>query len=327
MSELARIANQLRKLDSLINRSSRELQSHPDHPQLAMNIASLENVRKQLHGRFDILAGRSWMDVCKYRFHPSDNLFLPVRQIVETLGGFQYAVGLTMDAILLGKPKDRGRVSPTAADDGALRLGYCEGGETYGDVGFTFVVEKRKDLMDSMAVTVENVFSIASSTDTEQIHSFSERLGPAPIRAVADWCQQHVRADMGSELAWVRDNKVERTIEKTAEQWKQLKETIDLVSDKLEEEIEIEGTLIAANAKTRAFVLEAGREYISGRFVEGVLSKSKAAEVPKDYRFVLRKTVRKNYATDRANVQYSLLRLERLRRPPNPPSEEDNSGD
>lgn len=326
MSELARIANQIRKLDSLIFRSNRELQVSPDHAALAMNIPGMDAMRQHLKNRFAILAGKSWMDVCKYHFHAADNLFLPVRQIIETLGGFQYAVGLTMDSLLHGRPKDKGRISATASEESILRLGYCEGGDANGDVGITLVVENRRDLMDSMNLTVDKVFSIAESTDTEQIHAFSEELGVAPIRAVADWCQQHVRADVGSELSWMRGNIVQRVIQKSPEQWRELKETIDMVSDKITEDIELEGTLIAANAKTRAFVLQSGRDYISGRFMEGVLSKHRAAEIPKDYRFFLRKTVRRNYATDRVSTDYALTRLERLRRPPTPePGPEDES--
>jgi hypothetical protein len=35
------------------------------------------------------------------------------------------------------------------------------------------------------------------------------------------------------------------------------------------------------------------------------------AQIPKDYHFVLKKTIRRNYATDRASTEYILVKLER----------------
>jgi len=322
MSEIARIANQLNKLDSLIFRATRELQKQPGHEALAINIPGMEAVRHQLKRRFETIAGRVWLDVCKYRFQAPEDSFLPVRQIVETLGGFQHAVGMTMDALIHGKPKNTGRLSRTAAEEAALRFGYSEGGETFGDVGITLVVENRRDLLDSVNDSVQTVFAIAQSTDADQISTFSDKLGVAPIRAMSEWCQQHVRAGFGSRLDWVRDSQIRSTIAKSADQWKELKTTIDEVSDKLTEEIEIEGTLIAANYKTRAFVLQSGREEIHGRFRVGVLTEEKSAEIPVHYRFIIEKTVRRNYATDRVSTEYLITRLERLSRPPTPTEEE-----
>ena len=68
MSELARIALQLRKLDSLLFRSNRELQSSPDSETLALNIPGMEALRRQLKRRFEVIAGKRWLDVCDYRF-------------------------------------------------------------------------------------------------------------------------------------------------------------------------------------------------------------------------------------------------------------------
>jgi hypothetical protein len=311
MSELARIANQLLKLDSLIYRSNRELQSSPESAALTLNIPGMDALRHQLKRRFAVIAGKQWMDVCNYRFHAEGNDFLPVRQIVDAIGGFQHTIGLTMDAQMLGKPKDTGRLSKEAVAESVLRLGYCDGGDLRGDVGITLVAENRRDLMDSMNLAVSTVISIAESTDTDQVHNFSQSLGVAPIRAFSEWCLNHVRAGMGSKLTWMRDSNIQRVLTKTPEDWKNLKETIDLVSDSLTEDVEIDGVLIAVNFKTKAFVIQSGGDYISGRFRENVISKSKAAEIPKDYRFFLKKTVRRNFATDRVNTEHLLVNLVR----------------
>jgi hypothetical protein len=312
MSELARIANQLLRLDSLIYRSNRELQNSPESDSLTLNIPGMEALRHQLKRRFEVIAGKQWMDVCNYRFHAEGNDFLPVRQIVDAIGGFQLTIGLTMDAQMLGKPKDTGRLSKEAVAESVLRLGYCDGGDLRGDVGITLVAENRRDLMDSMNLAVSTVISIAESTDTDQVHNFSQNLGVAPIRAFSEWCHNHVRAGMGSKLTWMRDSNIQRVLTKTPEDWKNLKETIDLVSDSLTEDVEIDGVLIAVNFKTKAFVIQSGGDYISGRFREKVISRSKAAEIPKDYRFFLKKTVRRNFATDRISTENLLVNLVRL---------------
>ena len=318
MSELARIANQLLKLDSLIYRSNRELQTSPESEALALNIPGMEALRYQLKHRFEMIAGKQWMDVCNYRFHAEGNDFLPVRQIVDAIGGFQQTIGMTMDAQMLGKPKDGGRMSREAVAESILRLGYCDGGDSRGDVGITLVAENRRDLMDSMNHAVGTVISIAESTDTDQVATFSQNLGVAPIRAFSDWCHNHVRAGMGSKLTWMRDSKIQRVLAKSPEDWKNLKETIDMVSDKLTEDVEIDGVLIAANYKTRAFVIQFGQEYIHGYFRENVITRNNVAQIPKDYHFVLKKTIRRNYATDRASTEYILVKLERRSSPKSP---------
>jgi plasmid maintenance system antidote protein VapI len=309
MSELARIANQLLKLDSLIFRSNRELQNSPESEALVLNIPGMDALRNQLKRRFELIAHKQWMDVCNYRFHAETNDFLPVRQIIDAVGGFQHTIGLTMDAQMHGKPKDTGRLSKGAFAESVLRLGYCDGGDLRGDVGITLVAENRRDLMDSMNLAVDTVITIAESTDTSQVYNFSQKLGVAPIRAFSEWCHNHVRAEMGSKLTWVRNSKIQRVLTKTPEDWKNLKETIDLVSDSLTEDVEIDGILIAVNFKTKAFVIQSDGEYISGRFRENVISKNKAAEIPKDYHFILKKTVRRNLATDRVSTEHLLVNL------------------
>lgn len=317
MSELARIALQLRKLDSLIFRSNRELQVSPESEALALNIPGMEAMRHQLKRRFEVIAGKRWLDVCNYRFHTGENEFLPVRQIVDAIGGFQQTVSLTMDAEIIGRPKDSGHISKEAREESILRLGYCDGGDTCGDVGIMLITENRKDLLDSMNHAVNTVISIAESTDTDQIHDYSQKLGVAPIRALSEWCQNHVRADMGSKLTLVRDNRVQRVLAKSPEDWRSLKDTISLVSDSQTDDVEIEGILIAANVKTRAFIIQSGDEYIHGRFRENVITPNNVAQIPKDYRFYLKKTVRQNYATNRASVEYAMVDLKPLsgRRP------------
>ena len=83
------------------------------------------------------------------------------------------------------------------------------------------------------------------------------------------------------------------------------------MSDSLTETVEISGMRIAANYKTRAFVIQSGEDYIHGRFRENVISRSNVAQIPKDYRFIIEKTMRRNYATDRASTEYVLVKLER----------------
>ena len=320
MSELARIANQLLRLDSLIYRSNRELQTCPESEALALNIPGMDALRHQLKRRFEMIAGSQWMDVCNYRFHAEGNDFLPVRQIVDAIGGFQHTIGLTMDAQMFGKPKDNGRMSKEAVAESILRLGYCDGGDSRGDVGITLVAENRRDLLDSMNLAVSTVISIAESTDSEQVHTFSQNLGVGPIRAFSEWCHDHVRAGMGSKLTWMRDSKIQRVLTKSPDDWKSLKDTIGLVSDSLTDDVEIDGILIAANVKTRAFVIQSGDEYIHGHFRENVITRNNVAQIPKDYRFILKKTVRHNYATDRARIEYVLVELVR-RSGPKPQSE------
>lgn len=309
MSEIARIANQIKKLDSLIFRTSRTLQEHPDHAVLPLNIQGMEATKRQLKKRFQSLANRHWVDVCRYDLNARDDGFISLKGVVSTLSGFQSALGVTVDAVITGKPKSSARLSPEASAQSTMRLGYTEGGDRSGDFAFTMVVEKRKELFEPINESINTLLAITACEDTPHIHNFAEQLGPAPIRAVADWSNYHVKANMDSRLDWVRDSKIERTLNMSVDRWAELKDTIDLVSDEMTEDVEILGTLIAANIKTRAFVIQTEDETIAGKFEDGVINRTNSASIPKDYKFHLKRTERKNYATERATVKYTMIAL------------------
>ena len=59
-------------------------------------------------------------------------------------------------------------------------------------------------------------------------------------------------------------------------------------------------------------IIKAGEEYIHGHFRENVITRQNVAQIPKDYRFYLKKTVRQNYATNRATVEYAMVDLKPL---------------
>lgn len=311
MSELARLTLQLRRLDSLLFRSNQALQQEVEDVAMAVNVQGLEAMRRSLKGRFNVLAAKEWLDVCKYQFKPVNDLFIPINQMVDALGGFQHAVGVTADAIRQGRPKDRGNVSKTAATESALRFAYTEGGDGYGEFGVTMLVEHKRELIEPVEESVRTIFDIAESTDTDQIHAYSQRLGAAPIRALSEWSASHARAGLESSIQWVRDAEHTKSLNKTPVEWQALKKTIEMVSDSLTEEIKLRGILIAANIKTQAFVIEGpNKDLVSGKFAEGVVSRDRAAHVPRDYEFTLQKTTRRNYATDRVSTDYRLVSLD-----------------
>jgi hypothetical protein len=310
MSEIARLILQLRKLDSLLFRSNLALRQESGSASLAINVQGLEAMQRQLKRRFEALAAKEWLDVCNYRFRPGHALFVPIKQITDALGGFQTAVGITADAIVSGRPKDRGTISKAVADESALRFAFTEGGPEPGEFGFNLLVENRRELLEPVEESVSTIFEMAQATDSDVIHTHSQRLGPAPIRALSDWCHFHVKAGLESSVGWTRDSLQTKFIHKSPEQWRSLKETIELVSDSLTEEIRIRGVLIAANVRTRAFVIEAPNETIHGKFADDVISRTRAAQVPKDYHFTLQKTMRRNYAMDRITTEYKLTGLE-----------------
>lgn len=313
MSEIARLANQLRKLESLIFRSNRALKETPKDAYLPHNIQGLESLRRQLEARFQVLASRSWLDVCQYGITTHSDEFISIRELTDTLGGFHTAVGLTLDALINGRPKDRARISKTAGQEASLRIGYPRGGDQSGELSFTMVVEKRKDLFEPVNESINTIFEIAEAHDTPQIFDYSQKLGPAPIRAIADWSYLHAKHSIDSRLDWVRERKVERTLAKTSEQWMELKDMIAMVSDDFVDEIQVVGTLIAANVKTGAFVIQAEDQQISGKFKEGVITQGRTASIPKDYKFTIERKERKNYATERTTVTHTLLALSTLR--------------
>ena len=310
MSELARITLQLRRLDSLLFRSNQALQQESGDAALAINVQGLEAMHRNLRRRFNALAATEWLDVCRYQFKPVNDLFIPINQVVDALGGFQYAVGVTADAIRQGRPKDRGHVSKTTATESALRFAYTEGGDGYGEFGVNMLVEHKRELLEPVEESVRTIFDIAESTDTEQIHAHSQRLGAASIRAMSEWSASHARAGLESSIQWIRDPQQTKSLNKTPVEWLALKKTIEMVSDSLTEEIVLMGTLIAANIKTQAFVIQtSSAEQISGKFADGVISRNRVAQIPKDYSFTLHKTTRRNYATDRVSTDYKLIAL------------------
>lgn len=320
MSELSRITTHLWRLDSLLVRANREQQRHPGHAKLAATTQGLEATRLALTTRFEVLASKEWVDVCNYRLRSADG-FLPLAGITGTLSSFQNALSQTMDSIMRGVPRSTQHLSRVAEEESALRFGYTQIGDTSGDLDLVLLSENRRDLMDQIGCTADKVFAVAGCRDTEKMHEYSQTLGSAPIRAISEWSNSHIISQTGADVSWIRDNQPRVSIRKSLDDWKELKEIIGLVSDVKTEEIEVEGVLVAANVKTHAFAIECGDEVFSGKFVDGLISSNRAASLPWRYRFVLRKTMTENYATNRIHTRYQMTNLEDLGR--SAPSEGD----
>ena len=312
MTEILQICQRLNRLRALQHQGDAVLRLHPEHPQLITGLDSADRLTGRLERRLERICAKKWFDLFRYTFQPSNDRPVPAMELAQSICSFQQLVGVTLDSLRTGKPKERATVPQQIVDKDYFGFGYSYAGAVDGAVGFTLIADNEKMLLDShLDQTFDTVLDLAASDDTEHIYNVSQRIGSAPIRVLGEWCNSSLQSDCSTEVAWWKDAKQKRAVQHTPESWRRLRETISMVSDTLTEPMEVTGVLVAANMKTKRFVIETGDMDISGRF-DDAISARHVVKIPHRYKAELERFEKRNYATDTVSVTYKLKALHDL---------------
>jgi hypothetical protein len=307
MSELAELQAKIQDTHTAIARIERMMVDSPDLPSLLANMRSLQNRYESLKAEFLSTAQALGVDVCTYLLFP-DSQKPTVMGFANALGDFQSMFSIIYDAIRNG-PKARARLGEAVVKESSFGFAYAFS----GSLGVVMTLPDEfllvQEIDTAFDKVMKSIFGMAKAEKPEQILDFAHKLGPASVRALYRWAEDHAKAGLGAEIEWRRTEQVRSTVLVQRPEFDQLTHTISMTSDAVDDEFEIVGELVGADVTTHTFHIKAPEAEIRGRFADAI-GPEHAVTLPKPYRAKIRKTTKIYYSTEREDESFFLLALE-----------------
>lgn len=306
MSELAEIQEQIQDTTAAIARTERMLVDSPELPSLLANMKSLQKRFENLQADFLTVARTLGIDVCTYRLFPDDQK-PTARGLANALGDFQSLFSVVYDAIRTG-PKRTAHIGDQILKDSSFGFAYSFSGSLGVVLTLPDEVLLLEDIDTAFDKVVQLIFEMAKAENPEDILVFAQKLGPAPVRTLYRWADDHVKAGLGAEIQWRRREEIKLSLLIQRPELQHLAETINKTSDEQYSEFEFTGELVGADVITHTFHMKSDEREIKGRFSDAI-SPDHAVTVPRPYRARIGKTTRVYYSTDREDESFFLLEL------------------
>jgi hypothetical protein len=157
--------------------------------------------------------------------------------------------------------------------------------------------------------SIDALYQVLEISDQHDVRDLAHSLGNAVVKRVHDWTESNVEGGFSADVRWSRSDGRELGQVIDQKKMSSIVQIIDAASDKVTEDIEVEGVLVGVDLKSRTFhfVVPNGPDYrgkLSAEFRENV--------VPVGHAYVayIAKTSLTKYATEQVETSYQLRRLE-----------------
>jgi hypothetical protein len=312
MSALLEVVEKLQDTEAALAALNRAALENPSSPSILITRSSLMKRRRTLEQQFSHFAALNELDVCNYRVFREAATNPPILDLANALRHFQTWFTIVYDA-LKGGPKQRTRVTPEITAETSMHFSYSYS----GSIGFILTMPNERLLVGGTDLdkAMESVLEMAKAESSDQIAYFSKEFGPAAIRQMFKWANDHIAGAMGADIEWRRDATIKARLFAEIPHLENLKRAISETSDEFEETLTLKGSLVGLDTQRHSFhmIFPDGSE-IRGGASEAIGTPVSTVELPVDYTATIRKVTKINYATDTEIVSYFLLSLE----PPRP---------
>jgi hypothetical protein len=308
MRALSEIQGELNEVTAAIERLDRALAKHRELPSLLANIRSLESRRENLNQQFLDAAKAKQIDVCIYKIS-TDAGMARVQDLANILGSFQAFYSVVYDALKNGRKATR-HLSAEAFAQTQMNFAFS----FQGSLGVVMTLPEELLLIpdsrldEAMRVTL----SMTKAESLDQVRTFAERLGPAPIRALFQWADAHVSSGRDAQINWGSAHAPDARVIVHDSELKWLRDAIGSITNETVEPMRVACNLVGADTTRRTFHAELpGAKDIRGQIAETVeLGGPHRLELPRRYWLTMTKTVRETYSTDQVEETYLLTKLE-----------------
>lgn len=308
MSRLEELQRELQDASAAIVRAERTLAAHPDIPSVAATLRSITKRREGLEEQFLAAVAELGLDVCSYRIDLPNTTRPTIAGMAAVLGEFQKVFTSVYHALKNG-PKLTAKVSSETVKATSLGFAYA----FPGSVGIMMTIENDEGLAlykTDLDEAMENTLELLGANRSQELQELSEKVGLPALRHAHQWAVANIEAGFGANIAWKlkEDNlEGERSIVIQPPEIKRLEQTIRRVTAR--EEITIIGDLVEVNVTDRTFQISARDQVIHGSFT-GAITATNPAQLPKQYRAILRVSEPVVTEAGQEEKTYFLLRLE-----------------
>jgi hypothetical protein len=308
MSALLEIAERLQDTQAAIGRLEKAVAHNPDSPSALLSLNSLRKRQQDLEAQFARVTVTEELDVCSYRLFTSREGERPkLAALTDALSDFQALFSQVYSAVKNG-PRERERVSADVLAETSFGFGYTFA----GSVGFVLTLPNERLLLGEteLDISMRLITEMAQAKTTDEIAAFKKDLGLAPIRTMYRWAEDHAARGLGAQIEWRRAGEVTASLFVQQPELEVLTRTIAQISEKVENEFEIEGQLVGLNSKYKTFHMEVeGVPDIKGRALIDIDAEHQII-FPAFYRARIRTETIVHYSTEKEDVSYFLLSLQ-----------------
>jgi hypothetical protein len=308
MSELLDVQQKLQDTVAMLAELERAVAARPDDPYLALNMKSIQKRRRQLEEQFSALAETSGVDVCNYVLLPQ-NGDPELAGVTSALSDYQNLVTIFYDVVKNRTPKRRANVSAEVVRESSFQFGYAYA----GSIGFVLRMPNERLMLGetNLDEAMRLITEVAHAEKPEDVLTHARKLGPAPIRILYKWAEDHVKSAFSAQIEWRRGQAVHSTMLMQKPEFERLLQIISQTTEEETEQITITGVLLGINIKTNRFELQpdVGDDQIKGS-LRVTLDLAHPAPVPGRYRATISKTTVIRYSTEEEKPFYELLRLD-----------------
>ena len=274
MSALVEIGDRISNTQALIARYEAAMVERGAEPSrsIAINIRSLEKLKRKLEADYLAVADQLELEVYKYRIlNDSERVTLP--GVAEAWAKFHNFFGAVYNALT---EADKATKKPVSSE--RLQLGY--GYSFASSVGVVVTVPKEVGIFAASPIEEASI-AVFDLIEAKRVPEIARELGPEPIRALHEWIGIHIKHHYGLGLSWHADGHTKRSTEVQYQSLNALQTTIGETTTR--DGLDIKGKLYAVNEKTKEFRLigDNGTEF-HGQFGEAI-TVDHAASVPARY--------------------------------------------
>lgn len=305
MNSIEDIVYKITDTQDAVRKTEDFLKLHPYDKSVQIILSSLNKRYEKLERDFLECASEKFMDVCTYRIFSESMNQYPILMVGNALSNFQKLFSAVYDAMKHG-PKVNSKPGAESITESTLNYGYSFS----GSVGLTMTIPSEKMIFDNhLQTSMKKMAELVVSQSSDQVHYFGKELGPAVIRMLNHWVEDHVKSGTGAEIKWYKESEEFSSLFVSYEHLNNLGKAIKETSDTEEIVFNIEGMLVGADIEKHNFHLTYGEsEEIKGKMSDSI-GFEYTVELPKRYNATIRKRTHVNYAADQENAEYFLLDL------------------
>ncbi len=271
---------------------------------LVLAAQSLRDQYGQLQSAFLAEAKRTEIDVCTYRMFTSlGDARYTLNEVTTALQDFQRLFSTVHRA--LRPRRSRRRVEVEDTDFG---IAY-----TFpGSLGIALTLPRELEMFDSSQYydqAMQAVFAMAQSRTPDEIVAHVQSVGPAAIRQMDRWADDHISYGLGADIRWKAQSASPKRLFLQAPEISGLRNAILLSDYSAPRTIEVVGVLVGADMDRKSFHFKTeARQDLRGRFLDAITTEHRV-QLPAPYTAKLRVTTQTTYATNQEEDEYCLLSL------------------
>lgn len=272
------------------------------------NISSLRRDAAKLELLWEEEALKAQQEVCRYRIVPQFVEAYGIRNVGQSLIGFQDLFSQIYDAIVEGK-KARKRLSDEIVDTTALNFGFAYP----GSLGVAMTVPSDRDLFNNRYdEIIADVLEVMKLHNEREVREIADRYGVAVVKRLYDWSKVNSNAGYGIGLAWKTSTGQSSARTVDSSDFARNVDLISRVSEATRRTLTTFGTLLGIDRAVRSFRFVTEDDKVFSGRLSDAFPVHVQWSINTPYGAELEEETTTRFATDETTVSYRLLNLQSL---------------